>query len=501
MSRLFSSALMLTLIATKAFAVATMDGSIVGDEPFYGSALSTQNTRTQYGDANTGDPINGGTGSEIDQVFGRVSNGRLYVLVTGNLEPNFNKLEVFIDSGKPGGVNTINGAALPVGVDGFCCGGIGTPDGALQRMNGLKFDTGFNANYFLTFTHGFETVNPNMPDEDKFWALTAHYADLTQGTNGAVVPAGMQLAYRGLPNVLRFPGDYNHNGTVDAADYTVWRDTLGATVPRGSGADANGDKTITAVDYSTWATQFGANTSLSGYSYAPQSPTEAASEALLGPTLPGLAQGQLIDRAYAQSLGGCTADSGAGCSAKEFEFALNVDPSEVGTNDSKHRNFNNSIDLQMALDDSNTDGVRSALTDESPPFSLVPGTDDPQNVTTGLEFSIPLSQIGNPTGDIKLTTFISSLGHDDMSNQVDGTGIYDQGAGTGANIGSEFFSSSPIGSFDDIPGNQYVTIANSGAGSASSVPEPASGVLATVAIIVGSFHLRRRLSLPRADAC
>ena len=24
-------------------------------------------------------------------------------------------------------------------------------------------------------------------------------------------------------------GDYNHNGIVDAADYTVWRDTLGQT--------------------------------------------------------------------------------------------------------------------------------------------------------------------------------------------------------------------------------------------------------------------------------
>src|SRR5262249_16806154 len=35
-------------------------------------------------------------------------------------------------------------------------------------------------------------------------------------------------------------GDYNHNGVVDAADYTVWRDHLGANVAPYSGADGDG---------------------------------------------------------------------------------------------------------------------------------------------------------------------------------------------------------------------------------------------------------------------
>ena len=38
------------------------------------------------------------SGSEIDQVFAQVADGRLNVLITGNLESNFNKLNVFIDS-------------------------------------------------------------------------------------------------------------------------------------------------------------------------------------------------------------------------------------------------------------------------------------------------------------------------------------------------------------------------------------------------------------------
>jgi hypothetical protein len=76
----------------------------------YGAALSTQNTNTQFGNATNGDAVNGGGGSEINQVFGRVSGGRLYVTIAGNLETNFNKMEVFIDS-VAGGVNRGNGVA------------------------------------------------------------------------------------------------------------------------------------------------------------------------------------------------------------------------------------------------------------------------------------------------------------------------------------------------------------------------------------------------------
>jgi hypothetical protein len=50
-------------------------------------------------------------------------------------------------------------------------------------------------------------------------------------------------------------GDYNFNGTVDAADYVVWRKTLGQT---GSGlaADGDGDGMIDTGDYDLWRTNF-----------------------------------------------------------------------------------------------------------------------------------------------------------------------------------------------------------------------------------------------------
>jgi CSLREA domain-containing protein len=54
------------------------------------------------------------------------------------------------------------------------------------------------------------------------------------------------------------PGDYNGDHVVNAADYTVWRNTLGAAVSPGDGADGNGDGVVDARDYAVWRGNFGA---------------------------------------------------------------------------------------------------------------------------------------------------------------------------------------------------------------------------------------------------
>jgi hypothetical protein len=54
-------------------------------------------------------------------------------------------------------------------------------------------------------------------------------------------------------------GDYNRDGTVDAADYVLWRKTLGQMgLPPYSGADGDGDGNILAADYDVWQANFGA---------------------------------------------------------------------------------------------------------------------------------------------------------------------------------------------------------------------------------------------------
>jgi T5SS/PEP-CTERM-associated repeat protein len=60
-----------------------------------------------------------------------------------------------------------------------------------------------------------------------------------------------------LLNVINIPpGDYNQNGFVDAADYVVWRNTLGQ-MGANVVADGNGNGTVDVADYDLWRANFG----------------------------------------------------------------------------------------------------------------------------------------------------------------------------------------------------------------------------------------------------
>ena len=53
------------------------------------------------------------------------------------------------------------------------------------------------------------------------------------------------------------PGDYNHDGAVDSADYVVWRRSFGRTIGAYSGADGNGNGIVDQADYDLWRARFG----------------------------------------------------------------------------------------------------------------------------------------------------------------------------------------------------------------------------------------------------
>jgi hypothetical protein len=60
----------------------------------------------------------------------------------------------------------------------------------------------------------------------------------------------------GAPNFIT--GDYTKDGVVNAADYTVWRDTQGATGTNSAipAADGNLDYAVTPADYDVWKSKF-----------------------------------------------------------------------------------------------------------------------------------------------------------------------------------------------------------------------------------------------------
>jgi hypothetical protein len=68
------------------------------------------------------------------------------------------------------------------------------------------------------------------------------------------------------PPPTSVPGDFNHDGQVDAADYAVWSSTFGSTTELA--ADANGNHVVDAADYIVWR----ANASASSAAVAQVSP-------------------------------------------------------------------------------------------------------------------------------------------------------------------------------------------------------------------------------------
>lgn len=52
-------------------------------------------------------------------------------------------------------------------------------------------------------------------------------------------------------------GDFNADGAVDGADYTLWRDASPTALVAWSSGDANGDRLVDAADYAMWVANFG----------------------------------------------------------------------------------------------------------------------------------------------------------------------------------------------------------------------------------------------------
>ena len=184
---------MKTLLATLSLLCSTtafgqvIDGTLDAE---YGAPNTVQNTQTGFGNSDIGMP-DFANGSEIDAAHVRIANGYLYIMLPGNLESVFNKLDIFIDA-RSGGQHTLRADNPDIDFDG------------LNRMgddgtgNGLTFDVGFEADMWIGMTCGGDT-----------FATYANYAELptegagygeyvgsgSSGAEGKIVgPTGIELA-------------------------------------------------------------------------------------------------------------------------------------------------------------------------------------------------------------------------------------------------------------------------------------------------------------------
>jgi len=123
----------------------------------------------------------------------------------------------------------------------------GTLDVQLANTEAGKFQPAVGDSFeILTASEGLELSRFNPPD-------FAH-APLEPGLDWNIRYTDTSVVLEVIPAL---PGDYNRNGVVDAADYTVWRDTLDHYVPRYTGADGNGDWYVDNWDYGVWRNNFG----------------------------------------------------------------------------------------------------------------------------------------------------------------------------------------------------------------------------------------------------
>jgi MYXO-CTERM domain-containing protein len=189
-------------VAVPVSAAIIVDGVLDAD---YGAPVVIQTVQTGFGDS---DAANNLAGSELDAAYMKVQGGRLFMMFTGNQEPNFNKLDIFIDS-VPGGESTLS--ATP-DYD-FNPGG----GWISSNLAGLTFDKGFEADYHLFSRWGGGIENPG-PFEVDFINR--------QGGASAMVP-----------------------GNAEAGSATVGQVSTGSIAPGSLGPNASGAALTQSLDF------------------------------------------------------------------------------------------------------------------------------------------------------------------------------------------------------------------------------------------------------------
>jgi CSLREA domain-containing protein len=186
-------------LSTSTFASDTLSFSLLGDR-----------RGTSFTEAPVGSP----------DAKGNLIGGPVYGVIDAMLAPlTYNGGPVYLDGSKMLTQAPLAGSPVI---------NIGDPTGA--------------AVYILQ--NGSDAIYPSLDDQ--------RGAPFTRTFGGRIDMGAIEIEPVGF-----LAGDYNGNGIVDAADYTLWRDSSGASVAAATGADGNGDGKVNTIDYLVWRTNFG----------------------------------------------------------------------------------------------------------------------------------------------------------------------------------------------------------------------------------------------------
>lgn len=249
------------LLTAPASAAMTLDGSIAGDN--YGAPVAVQTVQTQFGD----------NVSELNAAYGKVWNDTLFLTLTGNLEGNFNKLNIFIDS-QAGGQNTIGPDADAGGTnpnnDNWADNYSGVGSEGSGNGNGFTFDAGFEADYMIIVRQGGSSLDLDFATIGGGGSAFENAFDVFSGTNQGSAPSA-------LPNGVGIGFDNSNvagiaggTGPADAAAAVLVETGIELAIPLSAiGSPVLGDLISVTAHVNGSNHDFLSNQSLGGYA-APQ---------------------------------------------------------------------------------------------------------------------------------------------------------------------------------------------------------------------------------------
>jgi len=104
---------------------------------------------------------------------------------------------------------------------------------------------------------GFDLTYP-LSDIATFFGPGGHYVVLQSGQHQPGIDFGLREGSDGSFVTDPFmAGDYDLDGTVGLADYSLWRESMGQQVTRHAGADGNGNGIVDYADHAVWAANYG----------------------------------------------------------------------------------------------------------------------------------------------------------------------------------------------------------------------------------------------------